>query len=101
MTVQIQDQTAHYVQSDLDLHNGKVLLSSHLQQKGKKVMEIVSFWTSLQNGHKFNLLTLCNWLKELQESMDGCSCCRDITEILLKTALNTIQYINQPYATCR
>ena len=31
------------------------------------------------------------WLKELQESMDRC----DITEILLKTALNTIQSINQ------
>ena len=33
------------------------------------------------------------WLKELQETMDKCTGHRDITEILLKTALNTIQYI--------
>ena len=31
------------------------------------------------------------WLKELQESMDRSAGRRDITEILLKTALNTIQ----------
>ena len=38
-----------------------------------------------------------NWLKELQESMDKCTGHRNITEIhvLLKTALNTIQSINQ------
>ena len=35
------------------------------------------------------------WLNELQESMDKCTGRRDITEILLKTALNTIQSINQ------
>ena len=35
------------------------------------------------------------WLKELQESMDRCTGRRDITEILLKTALNTIQSINK------
>ena len=35
------------------------------------------------------------WLKELQESTDMCTGRRDITEILLKTALNTIQSINQ------
>ena len=35
------------------------------------------------------------WLKELQESMDRCTGRCDITEILLKTALNTIQSINQ------
>ena len=33
-------------------------------------------------------------LKELQESMDRCTGCRNITEILLKTVLNTIQSIN-------
>ena len=32
------------------------------------------------------------WLKELQESMDRCTGRRDITEILLNTALNTVQY---------
>ena len=31
------------------------------------------------------------WLYDLQESMDRCTGRRDITEILLKTALNTIQ----------
>ena len=36
------------------------------------------------------------WLKELQESMDRCYGSNDITEILLKTALNTIQL-----GTCR
>ena len=36
------------------------------------------------------------WLKELQESMDRCTGCSNITEILLKMALNTIQSINQP-----
>ena len=36
----------------------------------------------------------CAGLKELQESMDGCTGHYDITEILLKTALNTIQSIN-------
>ena len=35
------------------------------------------------------------WLKELQESTDRCTGRRDITEILLKTALNTIQSINR------
>ena len=34
-------------------------------------------------------------LKELQESMDRCTGRRDVTEILLKTALNTIRAINQ------
>ena len=31
------------------------------------------------------------WLKELHESRDRCSVRRDITEIILKTALNTTQ----------
>ena len=35
------------------------------------------------------------WLKELQESMDRCTGLRDVTEILLKMALNTIKSINQ------
>ena len=35
------------------------------------------------------------WLKELQESMDRCTSRRDLTEILLKTALKTKQSINQ------
>ena len=35
------------------------------------------------------------WLKELQKSMDRCTGRRDITEILLETALNTIQSIDQ------
>ena len=34
------------------------------------------------------------WLKGPQESMDRCSGHRDITEILLKTALNTIESIS-------
>ena len=34
---------------------------------------------------------LIGTLKELQESMDNCAGRRDITEILLKTALITIQ----------
>ena len=33
------------------------------------------------------------WLKELQESMDRCTGHSDITEVLLKMALNTIQSI--------
>ena len=37
------------------------------------------------------------WLKELHESIDRCTGRRDITEILLKTALNTIQLNNQSY----
>ena len=36
-----------------------------------------------------------HWLKELQESMDMCTGHLDITEVLLKTALNTIQLISQ------
>ena len=35
------------------------------------------------------------WLKKHQESIDRCTGRRDIAEILLKTALNTIQSINQ------
>ena len=35
------------------------------------------------------------WLKEHHEIMDRCTGRRDITEILLKTALNNIQSINQ------
>ena len=34
------------------------------------------------------------WLKELQESMDRCTGRQDVTEILLKTALNSVQSIN-------
>ena len=34
------------------------------------------------------------WLKKLQESMDRCTGRRDITEIILIMALNTIQPIN-------
>ena len=34
------------------------------------------------------------WLKELQESMNRCSGRYDITKILLKTALHTIQLIH-------
>ena len=35
------------------------------------------------------------WLKDLQESMDRCTGRRNITEILLKTVLDTIQSINK------
>ena len=35
------------------------------------------------------------FLKDLQENMDRCTGRRDVTEILLKTALNTRQSINQ------
>ena len=35
--------------------------------------------------------------KEIQESMDRCTGRPDITEILLKTAANTIQSINREY----
>ena len=34
------------------------------------------------------------WLKELLENMDRCNVLPDLTEILLKTALTTIQSIN-------
>ena len=37
------------------------------------------------------------WLKELQESMGRYTGCHDVTEILLKTALDTIQSINQHF----
>ena len=37
------------------------------------------------------------WLKELQESMDRYTGCHDITEIPLKTVLNTTQSINYFY----
>ena len=40
------------------------------------------------------------WLKELQESMDRCTGCRNLTEIWLKMELNTIQVINQSFLTC-
>ena len=40
------------------------------------------------------------WLKELQESMDRCTGCCDITEILLKKVLNTIKSINQSINHC-
>ena len=36
-----------------------------------------------------------HWLNEIQESIDTCTGRREITEILLKRALNTIQSINQ------
>ena len=35
------------------------------------------------------------WLKELKEAMDRCNGRSGITKILLKTALNTIQFIKQ------
>ena len=38
------------------------------------------------------------WLKELLESMDRCTGRRDVTEILLKTAINTLQYLFFPFS---
>ena len=38
------------------------------------------------------------WKEYCTESMDRCTCCHDITEIQLKTALNTIQPINQSFS---
>ena len=40
---------------------------------------------------------MCNELvkKKIQDSMDRCTGCHEITEILLKTMLNTTQSINQ------
>ena len=35
------------------------------------------------------------WLKELKESMGRCTASRDVTEIPLKSGLNTVQSINQ------
>ena len=57
-------------------------------QKGFSVMWESSKWLGKKNCEEY-------WLKELQESMDGCTGRRDITEILLKTALNTTQSIDQ------
>ena len=37
------------------------------------------------------------WLKELQESMDWCTGRRDISEVMLKTPLNTLQSIKQGF----
>ena len=34
------------------------------------------------------------WLKELQEGMDKCTGCRDVTEVLLKTALTPYNQSN-------
>ena len=36
-----------------------------------------------------------HWLKELQGSMDSCTGCHDVTEKMLKTAMNTMQSIGQ------
>ena len=45
------------------------------------------------------------WLKDLQESMDRCTCSREVTEILLKTALTLSQTTNfrlfQTERSCR
>ena len=41
---------------------------------------------------KAKILSFGKALKEIQESMDRCTGHSDITEILLKTALNTIQH---------
>ena len=40
------------------------------------------------------------WLKEILESMDGCTGHRDVTKILLKMAFKTIQSINQCVQYC-
>ena len=40
------------------------------------------------------ILSFGKGLKEFQESMDRCTGRRDVTEILLKTALNTLQSID-------
>ena len=64
---------------------------------------IYSFLTAVRcfdNGYVGKQQVACKvycaeyWLKELQESKDRCTGRRDITEILSKTALNTIQSIN-------
>ena len=41
------------------------------------------------------------WFKELQESMDRCTGCRDIPEILLQTGLDIIQSINTSHILCK
>ena len=48
-------------------------------------------------GYIFCSVLVEYWLKYLQESMDMCTGRHDITEILLKTALYTIQSITIQY----
>ena len=38
------------------------------------------------------------WSKQVQESMDRCTCHRYITEMILKMALNTVQSTNLPFS---
>ena len=57
------------------------------------VVSTMVMWESSQWLGK-NIVRSTYWFKKLQESMDGCTGRRDITEILLKTVLNTIQSTN-------
>ena len=56
-------------------------------------LSVVSTMVMLESSHAVALKEYCTeyWLKELQESMDRCTGHCDITEILLKMVLNTIQ----------
>ena len=49
------------------------------------------------NGSCWKEYCTVYWLKELLESINRCTGCRDISKILLKMALDTIQSINYPF----
>ena len=95
------------VGSFADLRTGSRLFDSRLCQYSFRGLMIVRIHTPLTAVRCFENCLVgkqpvawkesCadDWLKKLQDRVDRCTGRRDITDILLKTALNTIQIIKQ------
>ena len=85
-----------------DLRTGGRRFDPRLDHYSFRGLMIVFFFFFFDNGYVGKQLVAwtkyCaeHWLKELQESMCGCTGRRDTTVILLKMALNTIQSKNHP-----
>ena len=68
----------------------------HLFSPTKRPIPVFGQWLCGKAASGMEENCVENRLKELQESMDRCTGCYDITE-MLKMALNTIQPINQSF----
>ena len=70
----------------------KVIATGLIPLSPLSIVSTVVMWESSEWLGR-NIVQRTECLKELQESMNMCTGCRDITEILLKTVFNTIQSI--------
>ena len=99
MTIQIKSSRGRWFDPRLGQYSFRGLTGSHCDRIHSSLTTVRCF----DNGYvgkqpvAWKEYPVEYWLKELQGSMDRCTNRRDITEIPLKTALDTIQSINQMF----